>query len=139
VVNKFFSLPVKNIQDECNNVSNEYRIFWSLKPVTNLMREYDSSVMYGDARREIQPTFELFEPITIHGRIFDCYYLGNLLTAATIQHSIDNSMNPLLAIYAKAPQVKGSTTIQGNGRKAWNQSQNTPSCYRSAANYANSE
>jgi hypothetical protein len=111
VVNKFFSLRVKNIQDECNNVSKEYRIFWSLKPVTNLMREYDLSVTYGDARRELQPAFELFEPITIHGRILDCYYPGNLLTAATIQHSIDNSMNPLLTIYAKAPQVKGSTTI----------------------------
>ena len=75
------------------------------------MREYDLSITYGDARRELQPAFELFEPITIHGRILDCYYPGNLLTAATIQHSIDNSMNPLLTIYAKAPQVKGSTTI----------------------------
>ena len=101
VVNKFFSLRVKNIQDERNNVSKEYRIFWSLKPITNLMREYDLSVTYGDARRELQRAFELFEPITIHGRILDCYYPGNLLIAATIQHSIDNSMNPLLTIYAK--------------------------------------
>ena len=46
------------------------------------MREYDLSVTYGDARRELQPAFELFEPITIHGRILDCYYPGNLLTGS---------------------------------------------------------
>jgi hypothetical protein len=111
VVNKFFSLGVKNIQDEYNNVSNKYRIFWSLKPPTNLMGEYDLSVTYEDGLRELQPAFELFEPITIHGKILDCYYPGNLLTAATIQHSIEDSMNPLLTIYAKALQIKGSTTI----------------------------
>jgi hypothetical protein len=105
-----FSLGVKNIQDECNNVANKYRILWSLKPPTNLMREYDLNVTYVDGRRELQPAFEL-EPITIDGKILDCYYPGDLLTAATIQHSIDDSMNPLLTIYAKSLQAKGSTTI----------------------------
>lgn len=115
VVNKFFNLGVKNIQDECNNVLNKYRIFWSLKPPTNLMGEYHLSVTYGDGRRELEQAFELFEPTSIHGKILDCYYPGNLNTAATTQHSIDDPMNPLLTIYAKALQVKGSTTIVWTG------------------------
>ena len=116
MVNKFFNLGVKNIQDECNNVSNKYRIFWSLKSRTDLMGGYNLSVTYRDGCRELESAFELFEPTTIYGKILDSYCPANLkTTAATIQHSIDDPMNPLLTIYAKALQVTDSTTIVWTG------------------------
>ena len=70
-INKFFSLGVTNIQNECNGVAKRYSALWNTKPSEQKMSEFD--VTYAQGKSEIQQDFELFEPSTIYIKIFNCY------------------------------------------------------------------
>jgi hypothetical protein len=70
VVNKFFPIGVKNIQNECNKVATKYRALWSAK-ASDLMDEYHLQITYAQGYGEILPDFALFEPAIIHPRYWN--------------------------------------------------------------------
>lgn len=87
-INKFFSLGVTNIQNECNGVAKRYSALWNTKPSEQKMSEFD--VTYAQGKSEIQQDFELFEPSTIYIKIFNCYCPLNRNAAAMVEYSGDN-------------------------------------------------
>jgi hypothetical protein len=110
IVNKFFSLGVAKIQNECNNVTKRYCALWSTKPPEQKMSEYHlPDITYAQGKSELLPHFVLFEPSTIHIKIFDCYCPLNPSTAAMVEYSGDNPMNPILIIYLAVLEVRNST------------------------------
>lgn len=112
LMNRFFALDVGKIQDECNRVSSTYRSEWSLKPSTDLMSDYEMpNSSFGVGCRELEPSFDLFEPDTVHVKILNSYCLWNQSTSATTRHSVENRMNPLITIYLKALEVTDSQII----------------------------
>jgi hypothetical protein len=65
-INKFFSLGVVNIQNECNGVARRYCALWNTKPSEQKMSEYFlPDLTYAEGRNEILPDFVLFEPSTV--------------------------------------------------------------------------
>jgi len=108
-INKFFSLGVANIQNECNNVARRYSALWNMMPPEKKMSEYYlPETTYAEGRNEILPGFILFEPSNIHIHIFNRYCPSNPSTPATVQ-STDNPMNPTLSIYLEILEVRDST------------------------------
>lgn len=112
LMNRFFALEIRKIQDECNRVSSTYRGEWSLRPSTDLMGDYDMpSITFEVGCKELEPTFDLFEPDTVHAKIMDSYCPWNRKTAATTGHSLEDRMNRLITIYLKALEVTDSQII----------------------------
>jgi hypothetical protein len=108
-INKFFSLGVANIQNECNSVTRRYRALWNMKPSEQKMSEYHlPNLTYAEGRNEILPDFVLFEPSAIRINVFDRYCPSNPSIAATVVHSRDNPMNPTITIYLEAFDVNDS-------------------------------
>lgn len=110
IITKFFSIGVKNVQNECNKVASKYRTMWSAK-TSHLMSEYHLLITYAEGCKELLPDFALFEPHMIHSKILDCYYQPNTYTAATTAYSINDPMNPVLTIYLKILEANDSTII----------------------------
>jgi hypothetical protein len=109
VINKFFSLSVVNIQNECNGVARRYCALWNSKPSEQKMSEYHlPDLNYAEGRNEILPDFVLFEPSTIRINVFNRYCPSNPSIAATVVHSMDNPMNPTITIYLEAFDVNDS-------------------------------
>lgn len=109
VINKFFSLSVVNIQNECNGVARRYCALWNTKPSEQKMSDYHfPDLTYAEGRNEILPDFVLFEPSTIRINVFDRYCPSNPSIAATVVHSRDNPMNPTITIYLEAFDVNDS-------------------------------
>ena len=108
--NKFFSLGVANIQNECNSVARRYCASWKTKPSEQKMSEYQlPDLTYAKGISEILPDFLLFEPSSIRVRIFNRYCPSNPSIAATVLHSKDNPMNPTLILYLEILEVRNST------------------------------
>jgi hypothetical protein len=60
--NKFFSLGVANIQNECNSVARRYYALWKTKPSEQKMSEYQlPDLTYAQGISEVLPDFVLFE------------------------------------------------------------------------------
>jgi hypothetical protein len=109
-INKFFSLGVPNIQNECNSVARRYRALWKTKPSEQKMSEYQlPDLTYAQGISEVLPDFVLFEPSSIRVKIFNRYCPSNPSIAATVLHSKDNLMNPMLIIYLDILEVRNST------------------------------
>jgi hypothetical protein len=106
-VDKFFSLGVTKIQNECNNVARRYSALWNAKS-SELMSEYHFQITYTQGRSEIQPDFVLFEPSTIRINVFNSCCPSNPSIAATVVHSRDNPMNPTITIYLDALEISDS-------------------------------
>lgn len=84
-INKFFSLGVVNIQNECNTVARRYCALWNTKPLEQKMLEYRlPDVTYAQGINEILPDFVLFEPSTIRVNIFNRYHSSDPLIAAVV-------------------------------------------------------
>lgn len=83
-INKFFNFGIINIENECNKVSNKYRSIWSSRQPTDLMSEYNLPITYEAGCKELEPHFELSDPITIRVKILDSYHPENLDCPATI-------------------------------------------------------
>ena len=77
-MNRFFAFGIRKIQDECNMASSAYCKEWILRPPTDFMIEHGmNDITYGTGFKEMELSFELFEPDTIHGMVVDSYFLGN--------------------------------------------------------------
>lgn len=109
-INKFFVFGIKNIEKECNKVSNKYRVIWSLRQPTDLMSEYNLPITYEAGCKELVPHFELSEPITIRVKILDSYHPENPDCPATTGHL--DAKNSILTIYLKALEVGNSGIIE---------------------------
>ena len=109
VINKFFSLGVTSIQNECNGVARRYCALWNTKPPELKMLEYHlPDVTYAEGRNEILSDFVLFEPSAIRINVFNRYCPSNPSIAATVVHSKGNPMNPTISIYLEALEVNDS-------------------------------
>ena len=109
-INKFFSLGVANIQNECNNVARLYSALWNMKAPEQKMSEYHLPyTTYAEGRNEILPSFILFEPSSLGVKILNRYYPSNPHIAAEVEHSKVNPMNPMLIIYLEILEVRDST------------------------------
>jgi hypothetical protein len=109
-INKFFSLGVSNIQNECNNVARLYSALWNTMPPEKKMSEYNLPyTTYTEGRSEILLDFILFEPSNIHIHIFNGSCPSNRSTPAITVQPMDNPMNPTLFIYLEALEVKDLT------------------------------
>jgi hypothetical protein len=76
------------------------------------MSDYDMpNTPFGVGCKELEPSFELFEPDTFHAKILDSYCPWNQKTASTTGHSLEDRMNPLITIYLKALEVTNSQII----------------------------
>lgn len=63
---KFFSLGVTNIENECSSVARRYCGLWKTKPSEQKMSEYQiPDLTYTKGISEILPDFVLFEPSRI--------------------------------------------------------------------------
>ena len=109
-INKFFSLGVVNIQNECNSVARRYRAVWNTKPSEQKMSEYHlQDTTYVQGISEILPDFVLFEPTAIHIHMFNGYCPSNPGIPAITVQSMENRMNPTLIIYLEILEVRDST------------------------------
>ena len=63
-VDKFFSLGVIKIQNECNNVARRYCAMWNAKS-SELMSEYHFQISYTQGRSEIQPHLQYFGKVVV--------------------------------------------------------------------------
>ena len=110
ILNDFFSLPIQNIQDECNNVLKKYERIWDAKIPTNQMDEYGLKLSYLQGISELYPPFRLSHPSTVRIQIIDSNYQTTHAAAATIFTSHD-TMNPILAVFLKAISITGHEII----------------------------
>jgi hypothetical protein len=109
-INKFFSLGIVNVQNECNSVARRYRALWNTRPSEQKMSEcHLQDTTYAQGISEILPGFVLIEPSSIRIKIFNRYHPSDSRIAAAVEHSKDNLMNPTLIIYLEILEVTDST------------------------------
>jgi hypothetical protein len=92
-------------------VASKYHTLWSARPPSDLMNEYRIQISYADGCKELRPEFKLFEPASIIIKILDCHWPFKGSVAASLDHSVQDFMNPLLAIFLKELELTDSTVI----------------------------
>jgi hypothetical protein len=105
VITRFFTIGIRNIENECNKVSSKYYPMWSAKasePMTECL-----GITYGEGAKELLSPFKLFEPASISIKILDSYCPSNPKAMAEINHTID-LMNPHIMIYLRALEIRDS-------------------------------
>ncbi len=114
VLHKIMSIPLQRIEDECNNVANEYRNLWNTKNPNDMMIEYSLQyTTYKDGLRELDPVFLLTCHRTIRINILNSR--ANTIdptkspdtAAAVLPHPTD----PILYVFLPALEVNNKKII----------------------------